>query len=156
MKYICTKPFAHSLNHIPCNQGEVLETAEGYLIKNGTRVCYYRSQNARDYFAYDDDNNGNERYQKTQSFFARFTAIRNAYQAEIDEALSKMEIGGEGLTEEQYAVIEAIPNKPQQFLQALAESQYAKFNDGNRWTDELYQASIEELNGLLALLGRYE
>lgn len=156
MKYICIKPFDHAINPVVCNKGDVLETAEGYLIKNGMRVCYYRSQNARNHFAYDDDGKGNERYRKTQSFFARFAAIRNAYQAQLDEELSKMEIGEEGLTEEQSATLEAIPNKPYEFLQALSQSPYAKFDDGSRWTDELYFAGIEELNGLLALLERYE
>ena len=41
--------------------GTALETEDGYLLYEGSRLCVVTSQNAYDYFSQDDDGHGLER-----------------------------------------------------------------------------------------------
>ena len=41
--------------------GTALETEDGYLLYDGSRLCVVTSQNAYDYFSQDDDGHGLER-----------------------------------------------------------------------------------------------
>ena len=68
MDYIVTKRFKGQaiVNEVNLPYGTKLQSVIGYIIHNNMPICSIYSQNAYDYFARNDDNNGLERGKLTQ------------------------------------------------------------------------------------------
>ena len=139
---------------IHLTKGSTLIEEGGILSYNGKRVCYKTSQDARDFFARNDDGKGRNRHQLSHAILNGVAQLKKDYGDAVANALSAFERDEEGnYPAEAKAAVEAIENKPALFFEAMhADPVFDGFLTNGYWNFNFFDADIEELQRLQELL----
>lgn len=145
MQYITYKNFKGNtiIGEITIPQGNTCEVRGKGIYYKGRLICFLTSQNARDYFAYNEDGNGLTRGQYIEYIK---TTFKYPYQAINTE-------GDNPDTEEQIAEKTIINNRWEKFL---ADEICLKYRDNSGdswvWNNDFYTAPIEDLTHIKEIL----
>ena len=128
MEYICTKPFKG------LSKSDLVYKMGDWLVHNGTRLCVWRSQNAKDHFFRNDDGNGIRKARKLQAIRAKCRELKAQSEA-LYEAIDVTNMT-EGQIAEAYAQVQDPYAEKLQALNSLP-----CFST----VDAPYEATLEEL-----------
>lgn len=153
MKYIVCKSFNKKCmsGKMTLLKGSTCTVKQKIIWYNDLPICAINSQDARDYFALNDDNAGYERFALTHDIIEKMNVHRVNYINAVNEALSE---AGEITDEEKQQLISQIENVAETKLTMIkAHNVFKKYiNEYGIWTYEFYNADIENLRDLQSKL----
>ena len=152
MKYIVCKTFnGKALDGIiSLTKGSTLTEKNGFLYHNNSKICYKTSQNARDYFAPNDDKKGQERFNLIQEILGKLQEYASAYYEAVENV--KKTFTEETTEEEASELLGAIVNQNELAYQKIKELHPDFVNDYNTLQQPFYEAEVEDLERLVDLL----
>lgn len=152
MKYIvckaCSCKFLGKTNEL--RKGNSCNEENGIIYHNSTPICYKTSQNAYDYFARNDDGQGQARFKVITNILDTIKEMVATYN---DSYMAIVSTFTEETTEEEKEIaLSSLENPVVESYERIKET-YPTFlkNDGHTFTFDFYNATKEELENVLEL-----